>query len=117
MQVNAPFLTDLTLTGTKYVNEGDMIRLICNFTTSVSASVDLDWFFNGNKVKESDAHWRDRVTMPRRTAGQSHISELIVERSVHGDTGMYLCRAPNLWIQDYRVDVLVGKICTCMHSA
>ncbi|XP_052795568.1 uncharacterized protein LOC128228347 [Mya arenaria] len=103
---------DLQLSGTKYVNQGETIRLVCNFTTPSDDPLGVDWFFEGNIVKTTDLRWRDRATITRRTNGQTYISELIIDRSSLSEMGVYLCRvqAPSLMIRSERVDVLsAGK--------
>ncbi|KAH3741637.1 protogenin A-like [Dreissena polymorpha] len=100
----------LTLTGTKYVNQGETIRLMCNVTGVPNMLDGVDWFFQGEPIVTMASYWRDRTSILKHIEGYKYYSELIIDHSSLQDMGMYLCRGPNLKIDSIRVDVLsAGK--------
>jgi hypothetical protein len=84
--------------------------LLCNVTGILQAPVDVDWFFKGERIITSLAHWKDRTQILRRTRGKMYISELIVERSTLHDKGIYVCRSSgsSIDVESITVNVLSG---------
>lgn len=101
------------MTGTKFVNQDEQIKLRCNVTGISRAPDDVDWFFNGERILASLPHWRDRTQILRRTMGKMYISELIVERSTLNDDGTYVCRSSgnsDIDVDSFVVNVLSGTL-------
>ncbi|KAH3741606.1 fibroblast growth factor receptor-like 1 [Dreissena polymorpha] len=97
---------DLILTGTKYINQGETIRLMCNVTGVINMLDGVDWFFQGKNIVTTAAYLKGEITILKHMEGHSYVSELIIENSSLHDMGIYLCRGPNLKISSIRVDVL-----------
>ena len=94
---------ELTITGTEYVSILENIHLICNATGVSEAPTGIDWFFDGNRVRE----WNPRVEILKRkpVPGRSFISELIVEKVTMADRGNYVCRSLGI-VKGMKVHVL-----------
>ena len=109
-----PFLfSDIILSGTQYVNQGNMINLTCNATGGIRAPLDVDWFFKGERILTTHAKWKDRTQILKRKIGRYYVSDLIVERSTRNDQGNYVCRSTdlsNLKVTSISVHVLSGKL-------
>ncbi|XP_060574564.1 uncharacterized protein LOC132732193 isoform X2 [Ruditapes philippinarum] len=86
--------------------------LLCNVTGILQAPVDVDWFFKGERIITSLAHWKDRTQILRRTRGKMYISELIVERSTLHDKGIYVCRSSgsSIEVDSITVNVLSDSV-------
>ncbi|XP_045216757.1 uncharacterized protein LOC123566576 isoform X2 [Mercenaria mercenaria] len=98
----------LKLSGTKFVNKGDKIHLICNATGTVRAPEAVDWFYEGNRIHPSNPKWRGRVEVLKHESfeGKYFISELIVDHSKLKDKGHYVCRSSDLTVDSLKVHVL-----------
>lgn len=103
--------SELTITGTQYVNQYSDIHLVCNATGVERAPEDVDWFFNGNRIHMSHPHWYGRIEIAkhRPVPGRSYISELIIHLSTMEDQGNYVCRSSDLNVNSMNVHILNGK--------
>ena len=90
---------------------GSKIHLICNATGTTRAPEAVDWFFEGNRIHQSNRRWRGRVEILKRTSIEGHyyISELIIGHSRLEDKGSYVCRSSDLTVNSVKVHVLNGK--------
>ena len=117
----------MKMKGTKYVNMGNQIHLLCNASGISRAPEEIDWFFEGNKIYPSNPQWNGRVEILKHTSipGRYYISELLIEQSSMADQGSYVCRSSDLNIKSMKVYVLNGEfsttlcftlrlLCTCM---
>lgn len=100
--------SELKVTGTKYVNMGDKIHLTCNATGSTRAPEAVDWFYEGNRIHQSNPKWRGRVEVVKHESfeGKYFISELIIDHSNLEDKGHYVCRSSDLTVDSLKVHVL-----------
>ena len=109
-------LTDLQMKGTKYVNMGQQIHLLCNASGINRAPEKIDWFFKGSRIHPSNPRWKGRVEILKHTSipGRFFISELFIEQSTIADQGDYVCRSSDLIVNNLKVHVLNGKYnCLC----
>lgn len=108
--------------GTKYVNMGQQIHLLCNATGITRAPESIDWFFKGSRIHPSNPMWKGRVEILKHTsiAGRYFISELFIEQSTIADQGDYVCRSSDLIVNNMKVHVLNGKYdlkyILCLHQ-
>lgn len=104
--------SSLKVNGTQYVNVGDKIHLTCNATGSTRAPDAVDWFYEGNRIHQSNPRWQGRVEILKHESfeGKYYISELIIDHSTLEDKGHYVCRSSDLTVDDLKVHVLnAGK--------
>ena len=97
--------------GTKYVNMGNQIHLLCNASGISRAPEEIDWFFEGNRIHPSNPRWNGRVEILKHTSipGRYYISELLIEQSSMADQGSYVCRSSDLNVNSMKVHVLNGE--------
>lgn len=107
----ASFPAEVLIKGTKYVNMGSQIHLVCNASGISRAPEKIDWFFKGNRIHPSNPRWKGRVAILKHTAipGRSFISELVIKQSTIADQGDYVCRSSDLKVTNLKVHVLNGK--------
>ena len=96
--------------GTRYVNMGQQIHLLCNATGINRAPEKIDWFFKGSRIHPSNPRWKGRVEILKHTSipGRYFISELFIEQSSIADQGDYVCRSSDLIVNNLKVHVLNG---------
>lgn len=101
----------LTINGSVYVNRFSKISLTCNATGAVRAPEDIDWFHNGQKIRQNDPHWRHRTLIYKyqEVPGRSLVSNLSVERARDEDAGTYICRSSDKDTKSITVHVLNVK--------
>lgn len=99
---------ELSINGTKYVSLMDNIQLTCNATGALQAFDDVDWFFNGELMTETNPRWFQRYTEINHipVPGRSLISTIIIERATLNDDGNYVCRATSKLADGMKVHVL-----------
>lgn len=99
---------EVLIKGTKYVNMGSQIHLVCNASGISRAPEKIDWFFKGNRIHPSNPRWKGRVAILKHTAipGRSFISELVIKQSTIADQGDYVCRSSDLKVTNLKVHVL-----------
>ncbi|KAL4227439.1 hypothetical protein ACF0H5_012883 [Mactra antiquata] len=99
---------ELTITGPRYVDRYQDIRLVCNATGVNRAPDDVDWFFRGNRIVETLPQWYGRIEIYRHRPipGLSFISELIIHMSTMEDDGKYVCRSSDLNVNSIEVTIL-----------
>ncbi|XP_036363769.1 hemicentin-2 isoform X2 [Octopus sinensis] len=96
--------SDITLTGTAYVQNTEPIHLICNATNSVQSPRDITWYKDGEIITRGVLR---RVIITRRQVSpRTLISELKIARSNTGDDGIYVCRTSDLEVTRFKVNVL-----------
>ena len=78
MEIHTIFFSELSLSGTIYVDAGEPIELRCNVTGATRAPEEVDWFFIGNKIVTSQSKWRDRTKILRYKNKRSYVSELVI---------------------------------------
>jgi prefoldin subunit 5 len=96
---------ELTLTGTRYVDQGGQINLQCNATGGLQIAEKIDWIKNGNIISESK--YKDYVISTYRSNEQGAlVSTLQVSRAYTRHAGIYLCRSSNNKYDSIVVNVL-----------
>ncbi|XP_056020489.1 uncharacterized protein LOC125652343 isoform X2 [Ostrea edulis] len=101
----------LTISGTVYVSKFSNINLTCNATGAVRAPEDIDWFHDGQKIRQNAPQWRHRTYIykyQQEVPGRSLVSTLTVERSEETDAGTYICRSSDKDTESINVHVLNG---------
>ena len=101
------FLSEIRITGEKYVEKGQKINLTCNATGESHPPDDLDWFKNGNKLL---TNYRDEIFIQKRVSltTKTIVSILEIENADMDDAGVYICRTSDLQITSTRINVLNG---------
>ncbi|XP_041373041.1 leucine-rich repeats and immunoglobulin-like domains protein 1 isoform X2 [Gigantopelta aegis] len=97
----------IVLRGSKYIDVGDPISLICNATGGAQIPEEIDWFYEGDKI-DSYKYPNILITKYRSLTDQSLISELMIDRSTTRDSGMYICRSSEREVDSRKVTVLVA---------
>lgn len=100
-------VSDISLTGTTFVNVGDPVFLICNVSGGDYIPEDIDWFKDGNEIK-SDAV-RVKITKRQSVTSRSITSQLLIKHSYMSDAGNYICRS-SMDITSLSVQVLNGMV-------
>ncbi|GAB1605941.1 zwei Ig domain protein zig-8-like isoform X1 [Argonauta hians] len=96
--------SDITVTGTAYVQNTEPIHLICNATNSIQSPRDITWFKDGELITRGALR---RVMITRRQPSpRILISELKIARSNTADDGIYICRTSDLEVTVFKVNVL-----------
>ncbi|XP_059172254.1 kin of IRRE-like protein 2 [Physella acuta] len=102
---NAVQPTGIFMSGSKFVEKGDIIHLICNSSGIDSSPDSLDWFKDGIKISPDGVRQikMDKFYVP---STRTLVSVLDIEHSQMDDAGTYVCRSSNLSITSIRVHVL-----------
>ncbi|KAK3790334.1 hypothetical protein RRG08_062567 [Elysia crispata] len=95
----------ISLAGTKFVEKGDPIHLVCNSTGRMSSPHNLDWFKDGVKLLPSGLRKIkiDKFHVPH---SLTLVSVLDIRHSQMEDAGTYVCRSSDLSIISTKVHVL-----------
>ena len=113
MSTIASLLSDISLSGTQYVNQGSVINLTCNATGGIHAPLGIDWFFKGKRIQTTQSQWKDRIQILKRKKGRYYISDLIIGRSTMNDQGTYVCRSTDFRnqkeVKGFTIHILSGK--------
>ncbi|PVD19838.1 hypothetical protein C0Q70_20331 [Pomacea canaliculata] len=100
LRVNTIFMS-----GTKFVEKGDSIHLICNASGQNYPPEDLDWFKDGVKIT-ADGIRQITVDKFRVQSTKTLVSVLDKKYSDMGDAGTYVCRSSNMGVTSMKVHVL-----------
>lgn len=93
--------------GTRYVERGNRIRLVCNATGLSDATHVLDWYKEGNRI-HSDAE--KGIFITKQISSSSLINVLVIASSKLSDADSYLCRSADInQIAGLTVHVLNGN--------
>lgn len=101
---------NIHISGTRFVEKGGSIFLICNASNTDSPPEGLDWFKDGNlltKRKRFDMHIHKQLSVSTNTI----VSALRIDKAEMADTGTYVCRTSGLLTTRFKVDVLNGIVC------
>lgn len=96
------------MSGTKFVEKGDSIHLICNASGQNYPPEDLDWFKDGVKIT-ADGIRQITVDKFRVQSTKTLVSVLDKKYSDMGDAGTYVCRSSNMGVTSMKVHVLNGE--------
>ncbi|XP_012946902.1 kin of IRRE-like protein 2 [Aplysia californica] len=97
----------ISVSGTKYVEKGDPIHLVCNSTGTVDPPENLDWFKDGIKLSP-DGERQLKIDKFHVRTTRTLVSVLDIMHSRMDDAGTYVCRSSNLAITSTKVHVLNG---------
>lgn len=104
--LNPPYkMPVIALSGKKYVNSGETVRLVCNVTGNTDIPQDVDWFKNGillRPVSSDKYHIRKDTSITRRKLD----SVLEIRNSNLDDGGLYICRNSEDLIASLKVIIL-----------
>lgn len=98
-----PVSSDIHISGSEFVNEGGMIRLMCSTDKTVPSLQHMDWFRDGNKLVTGG---RVNISMSYTPEDSYTHSILIIRPASMADSGDYVCRAFNNGPVLQRVNVL-----------
>ena len=106
---NFAFVKAIHLEGTKFVEKGDPIHLVCNASGIARPPDDLYWFKDGIKLTENG--WK-HVTIDKFRVYQTRtiVSVMQKRHSEMRDAGTYVCRSSSLSVTSITVNVLSGTI-------
>ncbi|BFY97539.1 hypothetical protein BsWGS_00580 [Bradybaena similaris] len=97
------FKPDISIHGTIFVEKGDTLRLVCNATGSEYPPESIDWFKDGDKIKNNERiTLANDVSLSERTI----VSTLSIRRCHMGDAGTYVCRTSDLQVTSVKVNIL-----------
>ncbi|KAK7506369.1 hypothetical protein BaRGS_00002481, partial [Batillaria attramentaria] len=99
------FKKDITMNGTRFVEKGDSIHLVCNASGQNYPPEDLDWFKDGVKVT-ADGLRHITIDKFRLLPSKMLVSVLDKKYSEMSDAGTYVCRSSNMGITSLKVHVL-----------
>ncbi|KAL4228338.1 hypothetical protein ACF0H5_013768 [Mactra antiquata] len=102
-QLPTYIMPKITLSGKYYVNSGETIHLVCNVTGNTDIPQDVDWFRNGNLLKNSD---RVHIYKDTSIVNKKLDSVLEIYNSNHEDSGTYVCRNSDVLIESQKVMIL-----------
>ncbi|XP_055892375.1 myosin light chain kinase, smooth muscle-like isoform X3 [Biomphalaria glabrata] len=94
---------EISIHGTLFVERGDTLRLTCNATGSEYPPDAIDWFKDGDKIKNND-----RVTLSSDVSlsDRTISSTLSIKRGNMTDAGTYICRTPGNLVTSAKVNIL-----------
>ncbi|RUS78451.1 hypothetical protein EGW08_013774, partial [Elysia chlorotica] len=95
----------ISLAGTKFVEKGDPIHLVCNSTGRITPPHNLDWFKDGVKLLPSGLR-KIKIDKFRVPKSLTLVSVLDIRHSQMEDAGTYVCRSSDLSIISTKVHVL-----------
>ncbi|XP_041365558.1 zwei Ig domain protein zig-8-like [Gigantopelta aegis] len=93
------------VSGTKFVEKGDPIHVVCNASGSDDPPSDLVWFKDGIKITP-DAHQKITIDKFKFHPTKTLVSVLDLKHSTMHDAGTYVCRSSNSDITSIKVHVL-----------
>ena len=99
----APFAA-VKVTGTRYVDRGSAITLLCDAAGDPEPPADVTWYHDGQRL--TSGH---RVTISKRVESRAVLSQLLVRRARLADSGVYVCRSTNRDAGEASVYVLNGE--------
>lgn len=102
------YFAAIFMSGTKFVEKGDSIHLICNASGQNYPPEDLDWFKDGVKIT-ADGIRQITVDKFRVQSTKTLVSVLDKKYSDMGDAGTYVCRSSNMGVTSMKVHVLNGE--------
>ncbi|CAL1541270.1 unnamed protein product, partial [Lymnaea stagnalis] len=94
----------ISITGKRYVDQGERIHLVCNASGGPRVPEEIDWFKGGDKIDSKYGHVH--IGKFQSMADRSFISELTIQHSSLTDTGDYICRSSTEDIANLKVTVL-----------
>lgn len=102
-------LAGISVSGTKFVEKGDRIHLVCNSTGVLDPPDNLDWFKDGVKLTP-DGLRQIKIDKFHVRATRTLVSVLEIRHSKMDDAGTYVCRSSDLAITSTKVHVLNGTV-------
>ena len=100
-----PITEQMKIMGTSRVNEGQMIRVICNLTGGVISEQMISWFINGLPYSVNLSSTITVRDFPMASKGY-FLSEIYVRDAQLSNQGVYACRGTQGARQEFNVEVL-----------
>lgn len=95
----------IRITGKNFFEKGEKIVLTCNATDEHYPPEDIDWFKDGNKVRQNLVRGLS-ITKFRIAETKTLHSQLEIDKADMNDTGVYICRSSKLAIASMNIMVL-----------
>ncbi|XP_060566297.1 immunoglobulin superfamily DCC subclass member 3-like isoform X3 [Ruditapes philippinarum] len=104
----APRKNAISIEGPQFVDKGKKLVLTCNATGQMFPPEDIDWFKDGQKIKESE---RKGISIAKFRIAKTKMlhSQMEIDKADMSDKGIYICRSSDLAITSTNVIVLNGK--------
>ncbi|KAL4227719.1 hypothetical protein ACF0H5_013154 [Mactra antiquata] len=103
------FKQEIEITGTRVVEKGESIFLMCNASGMTSPPDGIDWFKDGNLL--TTRQWDDtRIEKQISYSANVIVSTLTIRNTQMSDTGTYVCRTSELLTDTFQVNVLNGEL-------
>ncbi|CAL1544903.1 unnamed protein product, partial [Lymnaea stagnalis] len=103
---------EISITGTLFVEKGETLRLVCNATGSEYPPDAIDWFKDGDKIKNDE---RITLSSDASISDRTIISTLSIRRGHMGDAGTYVCRTSGHLVTSAKVNILNSKFRLLLH--
>ncbi|CAG5117738.1 unnamed protein product [Candidula unifasciata] len=103
--VEAVTFPPIAISGRNYVEMGQPIHLFCNTTGPNGIHLSIDWFKDGDRIDHIN-YRHVVITNYNLLEPNVRVSELLIDRSKASDTGTYICRSANGYIDSMKVTVL-----------
>lgn len=100
------FVEVIQVTGTKNVEKGGAIHLLCNATGRPDPPHNVEWY-KDDRMIESDV--KEGVFITKKIETKLLVSVLVIKRSRTSDAGEYQCRSSHQDGGKITVNVLNGK--------
>lgn len=96
---------EIHMAGNQYVDVGDTISLQCNATGVDYIPEDVDWFKDGNEIRQNPLT-KIFIRKYQSVSARSLRSELEIKHGKMSDAGTYICRISEMDIASLKVHVL-----------
>jgi hypothetical protein len=102
------FFSAISIEGPQFVDKGKKLVLTCNATGQMFPPEDIDWFKDGQKIKESE---RKGISIAKFRIAKTKMlhSQMEIDKADMSDKGIYICRSSDLAITSTNVIVLNGE--------
>ena len=102
-------LPEIQISGTRFVERGAHIYLMCNASGKNYPPSDVDWFKDGHRLN-TNGHRKVSIQKQLSYPKKTIISSLEIKHSSMNDAGFYVCRTTGELTTRFKVDVLNGKL-------
>ncbi|XP_045215919.2 protogenin A-like isoform X3 [Mercenaria mercenaria] len=104
----APRRDAISIDGPQFVDKGKKLVLTCNATGQMFPPEDIDWFKDGQKIKQNQNRGISIAKFRIAKTKMLH-SQMEIDKADMDDKGVYICRSSDLAITSTNVIVLNGK--------
>lgn len=104
----------ISIEGPQFVDKGKKLVLTCNATGEMFPPEDIDWFKNGEKIKQNQNRG---ITIAKFRIAETKTlhSQMEIDKADMDDKGVYICRSSDLAITSTSVIVLNGECLLCIY--